>query len=468
MTRSASSSSARQSSALRQSSGFSLSSSQRPKQDISSNEATSTPRSFIQTKSKKNMFGGSSDPLHLDPNLATKAPSAESLADTHNPLLNETSAPCLVNSQDFLRSDLDGAQAKVHPNHRSHPSHSETPIKPASAPSPNEDILRSLATFMDDDEEEETSVPAKERDIFSVDSVEVQRSGKDNMAAPSFRRSTHNFLNASKQMRTGLNASGQNSPAANVSSPRKPSLEIDLEIAERPAEEPSMPRPENRVNVSRAGGMDHRSPTLEPGTRSDSTYRRISSDIHSREEVEDVLKENRSAAASKRSAAANSPSLSDNLFSRSESLGSRRSGSMAAADSKSQGQTLNYVSAVSPTKNRNTAVGVHPVTQNYLTPASTDSLGKKNNPAAPRAPKDTFETDALMALHPLSRMPVLCISLGELSRRTDIDSKAGFIISLIDGTVSLADILSLSAWSQTETASIICKLEANHIITFEG
>ena len=459
-TRAASATAAKQNSALRQSNGFSLSSSQRSKQD--SNEATSTPRSFMQSKpSKKSMFAGSADPLHLDANFATRAPSVDSLADTQNPNLNETSAPCIVNSQDLLRSDPDITQAKVNPAQRSHLSRSESPIMPASAPSTNDEILRSLATFMDDDDDEDAFGSTKERDIFSVEPVDIP---KDKGASPSFRRSTHNFLNPSQSFKTNTSASGQNNPGVEVSSPSKPSLAMDLNMADS-ADDPSLRRPGNRANAPRAASAEHRSPTLEPGTRSDPTYRRISSDIHTREEVDDIVSEGRLLSSTKRSASANAPLLSDNIFSRSDSLGSRRAGGMAV-DSKSQGQTLNYISAVSPTKNRNTAVGVHPVTQNYLTPASTDTLGKNNAPSMPR--KDTFETDALMALHPLSRMPVLCISMGELSRRTDIDSKAGFIISLIDGTVSLADILSLSAWSQTETAAIICKLEANHIITFEG
>ena len=103
------------------------------------------------------MFAGSADPLHLDANYATRAPSGDSLADTQNPNLNETSAPCLVNSQDLLHSDPDITKAKVNPAQRSHLSRSEAPIMPVSAPSTNDEILRSLAKFMDDDVDDDAS-----------------------------------------------------------------------------------------------------------------------------------------------------------------------------------------------------------------------------------------------------------------------------------------------------------------------
>ena len=98
------------------------------------------------------------------------------------------------------------------------------------------------------------------------------------------------------------------------------------------------------------------------------------------------------------------------------------------------------------------------------------SSKKRENPAPNEVLRGTIKrspSDALDALHPLSRIPVLCMSMGELSRRSDINANIGFILSLIDGLMSLADIMSLSPRPQGETAEILCLLEKNHIIRFE-
>lgn len=88
-------------------------------------------------------------------------------------------------------------------------------------------------------------------------------------------------------------------------------------------------------------------------------------------------------------------------------------------------------------------------------------------PKKQRTRTPTMETDELSTLHPLSRTPRLCVSFQELSKRTDIDARAGFILSLIDGTVTIGDILSISSWSQTETASILLNLKSQNILDFE-
>ena len=88
-------------------------------------------------------------------------------------------------------------------------------------------------------------------------------------------------------------------------------------------------------------------------------------------------------------------------------------------------------------------------------------------PKKQRTRTPTMETDELSTLHPLSRTPRLCVSFQELSKRTDIGARAGFILSLIDGTVTIGDILSISSWSQTETASILLNLKSQNILDFE-
>ncbi len=126
--------------------------------------------------------------------------------------------------------------------------------------------------------------------------------------------------------------------------------------------------------------------------------------------------------------------------------------------------TMNKLQAVRDANCRPTSVGLHPIApQAAYNPDQTKPPVQDEQ----RGRKSTLETDELSKLHPLSRTPRICINMAELSRRTDIDAHAGFILSLIDGVVSINDVLSLSAWSQTETAQILCNLKARNIIDFD-
>lgn len=83
-------------------------------------------------------------------------------------------------------------------------------------------------------------------------------------------------------------------------------------------------------------------------------------------------------------------------------------------------------------------------------------------------PANPMEPDIgpLDRLAPLTRTPSLTCKLSEIITRKDISSRAGFIISMIDGITSLQDIIDLSAWSAEETATILLELERMHIIAF--
>ena len=447
-------------------SGFSMSSQPhvpRSTADISQNEVTSTPRSFISSKSenaaksaKKSVFGNTNDPLHLNFHSDLNATSGPALSDTHNPHLNETSAPCLTNNQDILRLDPNMTRSR---NQAKNANGSAQPIAPSEA---HEDILQSLATFMDPLPDDEDS--GFNHDLFVANAMRAQSGTsltdkyQDINKPPSYRRATHDYIDSTNKTAVASSTKGE------------PSLSFDsLNLLNDGNNDFS---PIGKSTAAR--DMGKRAQTLDPTTRSDPSYRRVGTDqLKSSPSNDRIAKDNpigtpnkRIVSSDNRVISSDNRALAENLFEHADpqSLGTRRSGSHASYDNKTQSQTRNYIAAVG-VKNRSTAVGVHPVTQTYLTPAS-DTTHRKVD-AKISMHKETFETDALMALHPLSRMPSLCISLAELSRRTDIDSKAGFILSLIDGTVSLADILSLSAWSQTETAAIICKLENNHIIRLE-
>ena len=78
----------------------------------------------------------------------------------------------------------------------------------------------------------------------------------------------------------------------------------------------------------------------------------------------------------------------------------------------------------------------------------------------------TASTASPDSLEPLSRIPRLKCSMADISQRTDVNPRAGFILSLIDGFTSIADILDISAWPEPETAFILLELQQQGIIDF--
>jgi hypothetical protein len=73
---------------------------------------------------------------------------------------------------------------------------------------------------------------------------------------------------------------------------------------------------------------------------------------------------------------------------------------------------------------------------------------------------------ALQTLKPFHRIPRLRIPLADLSRRRDINPRAGFILSNIDGITSIRDILDISAFPEPQTALLLVELEEQGIIAF--
>ncbi|MBO5753819.1 MAG: hypothetical protein J6S69_09075, partial [Proteobacteria bacterium] len=76
------------------------------------------------------------------------------------------------------------------------------------------------------------------------------------------------------------------------------------------------------------------------------------------------------------------------------------------------------------------------------------------------------EDMALQTLKPFHRIPRLRIPLADLSRRRDINPRAGFILSNIDGITSIRDILDISAFPEPQTALLLVELEEQGIIAF--
>lgn len=86
------------------------------------------------------------------------------------------------------------------------------------------------------------------------------------------------------------------------------------------------------------------------------------------------------------------------------------------------------------------------------------------------SPADRFDQGgrglaALNQIQPVQRVPRLLCKMSELSQKKGINPKAGFILSMIDGNTTIADILDISAWSESETAILLLELEDMGIIS---
>lgn len=73
---------------------------------------------------------------------------------------------------------------------------------------------------------------------------------------------------------------------------------------------------------------------------------------------------------------------------------------------------------------------------------------------------------ALNRIQPIYRIPRLLCKMSELSQKKGINPRAGFILSMIDGNTTIADILDISSWSEGETAILLLELEEMGIISF--
>lgn len=103
-------------------------------------------------------------------------------------------------------------------------------------------------------------------------------------------------------------------------------------------------------------------------------------------------------------------------------------------------------------------------TVDRLTPVPRDISTR----SATRENENVDEFVALSLMDPKDRIPRLICKLSELSKKKGIDSKAGFILSMIDGQMTIADILDVSSWSEAETAKILVELQSMGIIEFSS
>ena len=121
-----------------------------------------------------------------------------------------------------------------------------------------------------------------------------------------------------------------------------------------------------------------------------------------------------------------------------------------------------------------TAVSLQPISMAAQKPQfSSENEAKQTviamSPIAitPRRKLDADESKrALELIQPISRIPMLKCRLAEISQRKDINPRAGFILSMIDGFTSISDILDISAWPEPETAELLLELERQGIVAF--
>ena len=87
-------------------------------------------------------------------------------------------------------------------------------------------------------------------------------------------------------------------------------------------------------------------------------------------------------------------------------------------------------------------------------------------PAPSKTPSGIIATDPVARLRPLTRIPRLVCKLSEIPKNVNINPKAGFLLSMIDGRTSISDILDISAWPEEETATLMLELEEQDVIFF--
>lgn len=204
---------------------------------------------------------------------------------------------------------------------------------------------------------------------------------------------------------------------------------------------------------------EHHDPPTQPHLSGNASLRNDILDSFSPKERENPAPNEVRRGIVKRSHSTDIPPLSYNTFQQHSMPFSGTPRNNAHTQHENKGQE--NASAKTP-------INLKPLSQSWKA-ATSDNMSDKNNriQTLSSLTNNAAPSDALDALHPLSRIPVLCMSMGELSRRSDINANTGFILSLIDGLMSLADILSLSPRPQSETAEILCQLEKNQIIRFE-
>ena len=124
-------------------------------------------------------------------------------------------------------------------------------------------------------------------------------------------------------------------------------------------------------------------------------------------------------------------------------------GHYPAIENESERATRVAMPAIEPEAERATRVAMpaidgYPVTQ-----------GSQRDPAA------------LSLIEPTHRIPHLTCKMSELASKSGINPKSSFILSMIDGHTSIADILDISSWSVEETASMLLELQQMGIIRFD-
>ena len=85
----------------------------------------------------------------------------------------------------------------------------------------------------------------------------------------------------------------------------------------------------------------------------------------------------------------------------------------------------------------------------------------------PKAPRDDEPPSGVMERHErLAGVPRLALSLTELMGLR-LDHRAGFLVSLVDGTYTVEMILDASAMKREEALAILGELEARGIIVIQ-
>ena len=104
--------------------------------------------------------------------------------------------------------------------------------------------------------------------------------------------------------------------------------------------------------------------------------------------------------------------------------------------------------------------------QQKVTSIALNAIKPTSTTTPSRSSSGIIATDPVARLRPLSRIPRLVCKLSEIPKNVNINPKAGFLLSMIDGRTTISDILDISAWPEEETARLMLELEDQDVIFF--
>ena len=118
---------------------------------------------------------------------------------------------------------------------------------------------------------------------------------------------------------------------------------------------------------------------------------------------------------------------------------------------------------------RHTSQDLHALTRSGFGAPDKDENALRAEAVLPCVEPESAQTPdstSLQKIQPVTRIPRLRCKMSEIAERSNVNPKAGFILSMIDGQMTIADILDVSSCPEWETAQMLLELERSGIVDF--